>query len=148
MLPGNFRMLRVARDLSARVWSRFDDGVVDLGLATSTDDEAAVAAMHARERAAERASLRPLLAPRSVAVVGAGRRPGGIGHETLRSVVEYGFTGAVYAVNPHATEIAGLPAYGRLGDIPAAVDLVVIAVPAPAVAGCCAMPPRPACAPR
>jgi acyl-CoA synthetase (NDP forming)/GNAT superfamily N-acetyltransferase len=134
VLPGNFRMLRVANDLSALVWSRFDDGVIDLGLATATD-EATVAAIQERERVAERVSLHPLLAPRSLAVVGAGRRPGGIGHETLRSIVEYGFTGSVYPVNAHATEVAGLPAYARLGDIPAAVDLAVIAVPAPAVAG-------------
>ncbi len=78
--------------------------------------------------------MAPLLAPRSVAVVGAGRSPGGIGHETLRAIVEYGFTGALSAVNPHAETVAGVPAYPSLLDVPGPVDLAVIAVPAVAVA--------------
>jgi acyl-CoA synthetase (NDP forming) len=86
-----------------------------------------------RPYAHERAALRPLLAPRSVAVVGAGRRPGGIGHETLRAIIEGGFTGAVYAVNPSAAQVAGVPAWPSLARVPAPVDLVVIAVPGPAV---------------
>jgi acyl-CoA synthetase (NDP forming)/GNAT superfamily N-acetyltransferase len=133
VLPGNYRMLRVATDLSAHTLSRLDQGVVDVGLDTSADD-AALLAVDARERTAQRASLRPMLAPGSIAVVGAGRSPGGIGHETLRSIVEYGFTGPVYAVNPHADEVAGVPAVPSFAALPERVDLAVIAVPAPAVA--------------
>ncbi|GAB3146604.1 bifunctional GNAT family N-acetyltransferase/acetate--CoA ligase family protein [Micromonospora sonneratiae] len=133
VLPGNSRMLQVARDLTPEARSRFDDGIVRVGLTTSLDD-AAQLAVDDRERAAERASLRPLLAPRSVAVVGAGRTPGGIGHETLRALREYGFTGDLYAVNPQATEIDGVPAYPALAQLPGPVDLAVIAVPAGSVA--------------
>lgn len=129
VLPGNARMLRVAGDLAARVWSRFDDGVVDVGVGTEAC-EATLTLVDARERAAERASLRALLTPRAVAVLGAGQRPGSTGHETLRALTEYGFTGAIYPVNPHADEIAGLPAYATLADAPGPVDLAVIAVPA------------------
>jgi acyl-CoA synthetase (NDP forming)/L-amino acid N-acyltransferase YncA len=132
VMPGNAAMLRVASDLSGHVWSRFDDGIVDVGIGTA-DSEDVQAAVDARDRIAERASLRPLLAPRVVAVVGAGRASGGIGHETLKAIIEYGFTGAVYAVNPHARFVAGVPAYPRLSDVPGPVDLAVIAVPAPAV---------------
>ncbi len=134
VMPSNAAMLRVATDLSGRVWSRFDDGVVDVGLVTHDSDDIQ-AAVDARDRVAERASLRPLLAPRTVAVVGAGRAPGGIGHETLRAITEYGFTGAVYVVNHHARFVAGVPAYRRLRDVPGPVDLAVIAVPAKAVPG-------------
>ncbi|GLH99785.1 GNAT family N-acetyltransferase [Phytohabitans aurantiacus] len=132
VLPGNFRMLRVAKDLTGRTRTRLMDGVVDVDVATTTDETALLAA-DARDRAAERAALRPLLAPRSVAVVGAGRRPGGIGHETLRALVEGGFTGPIYPVNPGADAIAGLRAWPSLAQVPAPVDLVVVAVPGDAV---------------
>ncbi|MEV4346471.1 GNAT family N-acetyltransferase [Actinoplanes sp. NPDC049596] len=128
VLPGNFAMLRVARDLSAHAWSRFGDGIVDVGLDT-TGDEATENAVDVRDRAAERASLRALLCPAAVAVVGAGRRPGSVGHETLRKLREYGFTGALYAVNRH-----GGTAYRSVRDLPPAVDLLVVAVPADQVA--------------
>ena len=91
-LPGNVAMLQVARNLDGRSSLLYSGGVVDMRLATSVDDEA-LAVADARDRVAQRASLRPLLAPRSVAVVGAGRSPGGIGHATLQSLVEYGFGG-------------------------------------------------------
>ncbi|MEV1286496.1 GNAT family N-acetyltransferase [Micromonospora sp. NPDC049679] len=134
VLPGNSQMRLLAHDLTARSWSRFDDGVIDVGIPTGVD-ETTQRTMDERQRAAERASLRPLLAPRSVAVVGAGRRPGGIGHETLRALREYAFTGELYAVNPYATEIDGVPAYQSLTRVPGHVDLAVIAVPAEAAVG-------------
>ncbi|GIF02188.1 bifunctional acetate--CoA ligase family protein/GNAT family N-acetyltransferase [Paractinoplanes rishiriensis] len=133
VLPNNFPMLRVARDLSARAWSRFDDGIVDVGLDTA-DDESDEPAVDVRDRAAERASLRALLSPASVAVVGAGRKPGGVGHETLCGLREYGFTGDLYAVNRSGTPIDGIPAFRSVCDLPAPVDLLVIAVPADQVA--------------
>lgn len=72
VLAANFAMLRVARDLSAHAWSRFADGIVDVGLNTAGD--AGERAVDVRDRAAERASLRALLSPASVAV---GSAPGG-----------------------------------------------------------------------
>ncbi|GAA0504744.1 GNAT family N-acetyltransferase [Paractinoplanes deccanensis] len=128
VLPGNFAMLRVARDLSAHAWSRFGDGIVDVGLDT-IGDEAAESAVDVRDRAAERASLRALLSPASVAVVGAGRRPGSVGHETLKKLREYGFTGTLYAVNRN-----GGAAYRSVRELPPPVELLVVAVPAEHVA--------------
>jgi acyl-CoA synthetase (NDP forming)/L-amino acid N-acyltransferase YncA len=129
VLPANMQMLRVARDLSAHAWSRFDDGIVDVGLGT-TDDDAAQLAVDGRERAAERASLRAVLAPTSVAVVGVGRRPGGVGRETLLAVRDYGFTGQLYAINRTGEAVDGIPAYCSVRDLPAPVELLVVAVPA------------------
>jgi acetyl coenzyme A synthetase (ADP forming)-like protein len=74
-------------------------------------------------------SLDPILKPRSVAVIGASRRPDTIGHEILANIVKYGFTGAVYPVNPNAPSIHSIKAYPSVGDIPDAVDLAVIVVP-------------------
>lgn len=134
VLAANYRMLRVAGDLSATATSRLEDGLVEITVATTADD-AILAGMDARERTAERASLRPLFAPRSVAVVGAGRRPGGVGHEVLKALVGHGFTGPVYPVNPNAAAVTGVPAHRSLTELPGPVDLVVIAVPAGKVAG-------------
>ena len=73
--------------------------------------------------------LDPILKPRSVAVIGASRRADTIGHEILANIVKYGFTGAVYPVNPNAPSIHSIKAYPSVGDIPDAVDLAVIVVP-------------------
>lgn len=100
-------------------------------LDTALDDRA-LARITERERHAENRSLAPLLAPRSVAVIGAGRT-GGPGHEVVRNLIEDGFTGTVYPINPAASEVLGLAARGMVTDVPEAVDLAVIAVPAPKV---------------
>ncbi|MEV4702924.1 GNAT family N-acetyltransferase [Actinoplanes sp. NPDC049316] len=137
VLPGNLGMLQVARDLSAHAWTRFDRGIVDIGVDTG-DDEAAEPIIDARDRTAERASLRALLTPRSVAVVGAGHTRGGVGHETLRALREYGFPGRVYAINCAGAAVDGVPGARSLRELTRPVDLVVIAVPAedvPAVMG-------------
>jgi predicted CoA-binding protein/GNAT superfamily N-acetyltransferase len=131
VLPTNAKMLKVSRDLvpgTARSMD-YEYGVAHVRVPT-TPDAAALAAVCARDRTAAHHSLRPLLAPRSVAVVGAGRRPGGIGHEVLRALLAGGFTGPVYPVNPHAERIAGLAAYPSVVALPEPADLAVIAVPA------------------
>jgi acetyl coenzyme A synthetase (ADP forming)-like protein len=78
-------------------------------------------------------SVRAFLRPRSVAVVGASRRPGSIGHALVFNLKEFGFRGPIYPVNPEAKEIEGLKVYRSLEDVPRPVDLVVVAVPAAAV---------------
>jgi acyl-CoA synthetase (NDP forming)/GNAT superfamily N-acetyltransferase len=132
VLPNNAGMLRVAHDLGEKVSMTFDTGVVDVRFLTAPD-ASALALADARDRAATTASLRPLLRPSAVAVVGASRTPGGIGYATLQAIVEYGFTGRAYAVNPHATDIAGVAAFPTIAAIPEPVDLAIVAVPAGAV---------------
>ncbi len=128
-LPENRRMLDVFGSSGLHTERRTEQGVTRSVLDTTFDD-GALMLVDEREAHAERASLAPLLAPRSVAVIGAGRRPDNVGHQVLRSIVEGRFTGAVHAVNPHASEVAGLPTYAAIGDVPAPVDLAVVAVPA------------------
>lgn len=86
-----------------------------------------------REGAGLRLSLSPLLAPNAVAVVGAAREPGKVGHVILANLLDGGFAGDIYPVNPRASEILGLPAYPSVSAIPGSVDLAVVAVPACAV---------------
>jgi len=131
VLADNTSMLAVSRGLDAR--SRSEPvGVVGVEIAT-LPGEAALAAMDARDRTAEHRSLAPALAPRSVAVVGAGRRPGGVGHEVLASIVDGGFTGPVFAVNRNASRVCGVRSVPSMADLPEPVDLMVVAVPAAAV---------------
>ncbi len=67
--------------------------------------------------------------PRSIAVVGAGRTPGSIGHEVLHNMVEYHFNGMIFPVNPSAKFIHSMKSYRSVLEIPDNVDLAVIVVP-------------------
>jgi len=109
--------------------ARPDHGIVDVRLdirptATLID------AIENRDQRAAVQSVARLLQPRSIAVVGAGRTEGTIGHEILRNILSGGFTGAVYPINPTAEPIAGVRSYQSVLDVPDDVDLAVIAVPA------------------
>jgi acyl-CoA synthetase (NDP forming)/GNAT superfamily N-acetyltransferase len=88
-----------------------------------------------RERSADVASLRHVLTPASVAVIGASRRPGSFGRAILHNLVDGGFSGPVYAVNPGAAELDGVPCVPSAAALPEPVDLAVIAAPAGAVVG-------------
>ena len=86
-----------------------------------------------RERVATTASLRPLFHPRTVAVIGASRSPQSIGYRLLDALQSNGFRGRCYAVNPHASTIAGVDTFPSLHALPEPADLAVIAVPKDAV---------------
>ena len=75
------------------------------------------------------ASLDCVLRPRRVAVIGASRTPHTIGHEIVSNLVDYGFTGTVFPVNPQADSIHSLKTYPRIGAVPDPVDMAVITVP-------------------
>jgi acyl-CoA synthetase (NDP forming) len=75
------------------------------------------------------ATLKPLFYPNSVAIIGASASPEKFGWMLVRNIVEGGYAGKVYPVNPRAPEILGLPAYKSILDIPGDVDLAVICVP-------------------
>ena len=75
-------------------------------------------------------SLKPFFYPRTIAIVGASREITSIGYRLLESLQEGRFAGMIIPVNPHASEITGLRTYPSLREIPAQIDLAVIAVPA------------------
>lgn len=76
-------------------------------------------------------SLKPLLAPRSIAVVGASQR-GGRGANVIANLRDNGFAGAIYGVNPRYQEVQGFACYPSVADLPAGVDCIVAAVGAEA----------------
>jgi acetate---CoA ligase (ADP-forming) len=83
-----------------------------------------------REHTSAERSIGRILAPSSIAVVGVSRRTGSIGRAILDNLVTGRFAGALYAVNPHTSEIDGVETFPSVLDVPGPVDLAVIAVPA------------------
>ncbi|MDI3418777.1 GNAT family N-acetyltransferase [Streptomyces luteolus] len=133
VLPANNKMIKVFRDAGYEQKRSFEDGVVRLEFDLEPT-EASLAVQRAREQRAEARSVQRLLTPGSVAVIGTGRRPGGIGRTVLHSLVHSGYTGRAYAVNsafdPEWKEVDGVPAHRSVRDIEEPVDLAVVAVPA------------------
>lgn len=78
---------------------------------------------------ARTAGLDGLFRPRSVAVVGASRRPGSIGRQVVANLIAGGFQGPVYPVNPKAEVVLSVPAFASVKAIPGPVDLAVLVVP-------------------
>lgn len=77
--------------------------------------------------------MSPFFAPHSVAVIGASRTRGTISGELFHNLLRYEFTGALYPVNPNASVVQSVTAYRSVEEIPGAVDLAVIVVPAASV---------------
>jgi acetate---CoA ligase (ADP-forming) len=74
--------------------------------------------------------LEPMFQPASVAVVGASDDSGKYGHKVLHNIVEGGYQGRIYPVNPNADMVMGLKSYASLRHIPDIVDLACIVIPA------------------
>jgi acetyl coenzyme A synthetase (ADP forming)-like protein len=131
-LSENHKMLRVFADAGfVRQYHR-DSEVVRVVLDIAPTAEA-LAAAEARDHTATVRSMARLLEPRSIAVIGAGRRRGTIGHELLRNLLQGDFEGPVYPVNPSASHVASIRCWPSVKAIPDDVDLAVIAVPEAAV---------------
>ena len=77
--------------------------------------------------------LHKIFEPQSVAVIGASERPASVGAQVLRNILDGGFSGDIYPVNPNHDKVQGLRAYASIGEIDHPVDLVVIAIPASAI---------------
>ncbi len=128
VLAQNGRMVRVFQDAGYRATREYEDGVVHLTFPIEqTEDALAVA--YEREQRSESRSIKRLLTPSSVAVVGASNDEGKIGNAVLRHLLDHGFAGPVYPVNPGARHVRGVPAYADVESIPDDVDLAVLAVP-------------------
>ena len=129
VLSENHAMLSVFSDAGFTRDRTVELGTVVITLGTGATPESTARA-DVREFRSEAGSLRPLLRPSAVAVVGVRSDGTGIGATVLRSVVEAGFSGTVVAVHPSATSLGGVPTYASLLDVPDRLDLVVVCVPA------------------
>lgn len=132
VLPQNRKMMTVFTEAGYEVNHGFEDGVIALSFDISpTENSARV--RESREHRAESRSMRGLVNPASVVVVGASREPDSIGHRLLANIIGGGFTGQVHAVNHDAFEVQGVRSYARVTEAPGPIDLAVVAVPAEAV---------------
>ncbi|MEW2812315.1 GNAT family N-acetyltransferase [Streptomyces massasporeus] len=133
VLPANNKMIKVFTDAGYTQKRSFEDGVVRLEFDLEPTDRS-LAVQYAREHRAEARSVQRLLAPGSVAVIGAGRTPGGVGRSVLGNIRDAGYSGRLYAVNKALPdgqkELDGVPAHRSVRDIDGPVDLAVVAVPA------------------
>ncbi|MEG9247787.1 GNAT family N-acetyltransferase [Arthrobacter sp. Soc17.1.1.1] len=128
VLPENRKMITVFAEAGYEVERHFDDGVVMLSFDIDPTRKSR-AVMEAREHRAEARSMAELLTPSSVAVIGASREWGTVGYALLEHLIDGGFTGRVYAVNPEAFELHGMISHASLAEVPEPVDLAVVAVP-------------------
>jgi acyl-CoA synthetase (NDP forming)/GNAT superfamily N-acetyltransferase len=131
----NYAMLHLLTDSGLAMRRRSGYGVVELSIpvprvAAPGEPSAYLDAVAGRDRHADVASLEPLLSPRSVAVVGAGRRTGSTGRTILLSIRDAGFAGRLYAVSPGGGDIEGIPCLPSVAALPEAPDLAVVTVPA------------------
>lgn len=73
-------------------------------------------------------TLKQFFEPSTIAVVGASREPGKIGNTLLENIIEAGYKGKIFPINPKAQEILGLKAYPSIMDVPTSLDLVIVAI--------------------
>ncbi len=137
-LAENTPMLKVFADAGLPVQRHYEGGVMELaiplpGEGDGTALDSYLDAVAERERSADTASLRHVLAPESVVAIGASRRRGTVGRAILDNIRGGGYAGRLYVVNPRARQIDGMHCLPSVLDLPEAADLAVIAVPAAAV---------------
>ncbi|HEY3315469.1 MAG TPA: CoA-binding protein, partial [Bacillota bacterium] len=78
-------------------------------------------------------SLSTFFNPQSVAIVGASKTEGKTGHIVVKNLVESGYKGKIYPINPKETEILGLPCHKSVSDVPGSIELAALVIPAQAV---------------
>src|SRR5262245_15017672 len=80
------------------------------------------------------AAMKRIMQPDAVAVIGASSEQGKIGNSVMKNLINGGYQGAIYPINPKADEILGRKCYQSVKDIPGPVDIAVFAIPARLVA--------------
>ena len=132
VLPQNRKMMGVFTEAGYEVSHSYEDGVIALSFDISPTEHSDEV-RESREHRSESRSMQTLLTPRSVVVVGASRDPDSIGHRLLENLVAGGFRGDLHVVNTEAAEVLGVPSHSHVDEVPAPVDLAIVAVPAAAV---------------
>lgn len=134
VLTENRKMIDVFSDAGFDVQWRLDGDTVQIRFLIQPTNRSAERSADRAQKAAS-ASMKTILEPRSIAVIGAGRTRGQLGAEILRNLVDVGFRGPIYPINPNAVELEGLRSYPRITDVNEPVDLAIIVVPAGRVEG-------------
>jgi acetyl coenzyme A synthetase (ADP forming)-like protein len=130
--PENAPILHVLRELGFPTVLKGEPGLVRVTFPASIQPEA-LARFERREAIAAAAAMEKFFRPRGVAVIGASRQRGGISGELFRNLLDAGFQGPVYPVNPNADVVQSVAAYPSVLDCPGPVDLAFIVTPAAVV---------------
>jgi acetate---CoA ligase (ADP-forming) len=132
VLGENRQMMIAFRDYGFHVSSQLQDGIYHVTFpikqTPEVDEKEAL-----RDRTAIVASLQPIINPKAVAIIGAARNVGTIGNLLMRCILQSGYTGIVYPVNPNTDAVLSVKSYPSVMDIPGKVDMAIIAVPAAVV---------------
>jgi acyl-CoA synthetase (NDP forming)/GNAT superfamily N-acetyltransferase len=133
VLAANADMAGVLTDAGLPVQRRAEEGMIEFTLRLAADEagclDSYLNAVDLREAHANAESLRHLLIPHSVAVIGAGQQGGANDQAILRKIITGGFRGSVYTVAPGMPAIAGVTRVPSVGDLPESLDLAVMSVP-------------------
>lgn len=92
------------------------------------DYSATTPAKHSQEDILK--TMNRMMHPKAIAVIGASNEQGKIGNSVMRNLIDGGYKGEIYPVNPKADEITGKKAYNKISDLPDGIDVAVFAVPA------------------
>ena len=129
VLRENARMLRMLRDAGLAPALRGMGEIVHTEFA-STPTEQFLATGDEQDRQAAVAALRSVFSPASIAVVGASRDPRTIGGLIFANLLDGGFQGPVYPVNPNAPHVQSVAAYPSIADCPTVPEMALVCVPA------------------
>lgn len=132
VLAENEAMITVFREAGYQLQRSRDGSEVHLEFAIDPT-EALRTVRDSREAASEARSVGNLLAPGSVAVIGASPDQARVGGAVLANLLAGGFSGPVFPVNLHRRSVRGVRAYATVREIPDEVDLAVVAVPPAAI---------------
>src|SRR2546429_745023 len=97
-------------------------------------DLARARARHRRSHEEIVTAMNRIMKPDAVAVIGASAEEGKIGNSVMKNLINGGYQGEIYPINPSAGEIMGRKAYKSVKDVPGAIDVAVFAIPAKFVA--------------
>jgi len=129
VLAENLQMMEAFLDYGFHVSSDLEDDVYNVTFPIKQTHSVDIKEA-SRDRTSIIASLQPIVNPKAVAIIGAARYPGTIGNLLMRCILQSGFSGIVYPVNPNTEAVLSVKSYPSVLDIPGKVDMAIIAVPA------------------
>lgn len=128
----NSKMIKMMHDMGFPVSVSIEPDLVKMTFPTSIESKT-LEAFDMRDATAATAAVQNFFSPRSLAVIGASRERDSIGGRLFKNILEAGFQGPVYPVNPKSEVVQSVPAYKSVLECPGPVDLALVVVPAVAV---------------
>jgi predicted CoA-binding protein len=134
VLAENRQMMEVFKEYGFNFTSKLGAGVEEVSIPIARTGRV-LRKEEERERISTLNALRYIMSPRSVAVVGASRNKGTLGQLVFQAILQSGFSGVVYPVNPNADSVMSVKAYPSILTVPGNIDLAISIVRAELVAG-------------